>query len=468
MKSIVTDLLSSYEIFLKGIEVKPQKNLEQKSVLSFFFSLPASSIKEDFLSSIENFQSVFYSVTQQEEFLGVGKIVSFWSEGSDRWKTVEEKINEFSCAWTNDVENRFSDTPLFLSAIKFYERSTGDEWSNFKNLEFYIPELLVEKRKSELIVRYNRVVEHGDTTASLLNNFEDVLKNFLPLNGHNFPLEHENDIVIHEKSSERERWNKIISAALAKIEGNDALTKVVLARRVACELEAPLSSSLLLQRLKKANPLSNIFYVKNGSSVFLGSSPEILIEFKENILHTEAIAGSRKRGETAELDFELEQELLASIKEINEHKSVVDFLISNLEIFSSGINYASTPTVKKLATIQHLSTGITATLKSGVSLLNVVETIFPTPAVCGNPKSEALTLIEELEDFDRGLYGGLVGWYSATAAKLIVAIRSTLINKKNIYLYAGCGIVEGSNPESEFNETEIKLRTILSAFNEKH
>ena len=267
-------------------------------------------------------------------------------------------------------------------------------------------------------------------------------------------------------SKEKETWNRKVEQSLVEIKRN-ALTKIVLARKISLSIKSPIPFEVLPGKLIKANPSANIFFIKKNDSVFLGASPEILIELQNDTIRTDAIAGSRKRGSTPEEDFLLENELFNSDKERNEHNSVVDFLVFHMTNLASDVHYDKTPTIKKLASIQHLSTLVTARLKFGSSIFSLIDKIFPTPAVCGSPKEKAMKLISELEDFDRGLYAGLIGWFSPSSVKLTVAIRSALINKNTIFVYAGCGIVEGSNPESEFAETETKFKTILSAFNEK-
>lgn len=202
---------------------------------------------------------------------------------------------------------------------------------------------------------------------------------------------------------------------------------------------------------------------KESNSIFFGSSPEKMFSLKDKKLETEALAGSSARGLNIEDDLINESNLLLNPKELCEHKNVFSFLINSLKNFSDEISYSSNPQIKKLSNIQHLQTPITAILKDEIDILELLKVLHPTPAVCGLPQKNALELIKDLEYFDRGLYAGIIGWYNAKKrAEFVVSIRSALLKDNTITAFAGCGIVEGSNPVTEFYETELKLKPILS------
>ena len=124
------------------------------------------------------------------------------------------------------------------------------------------------------------------------------------------------------------------------------------------------------------------------------------------------------------------------------------------------------PVVKKLPNIQHLQTSVTGILKSKDDIFKIVSSLFPTPAVCGIPKDQSLKMIEKTEAFDRGLFSGIIGWFNAdNYGEFFVTIRSALVKGNKLYAYAGCGIVDGSDAKEEFEETQLKLKPILSLFN---
>lgn len=466
MKLTQDSLITSYEIFLKNSIEETAKTKRPDQLLSFCFTLPNEFFKDNLSLLLKDCEDGFYSFANDEELLAIGNIFSLVAAGVNRWDIIEKEYAKLPIPLFNSGDSQFIDSPQFVAAVKFSSEKESEEWSGFNNIEFYIPRFLFISKPDSLLFRFNEILSPTFTTANSVSEFKTSINKIFANFKANADEVHFNYETDFNLSKEKETWNHKVEQALAEIRRN-ALTKIVLARKVSLSIKSPIHFEVLPGRLIKTNPSANIFFIKKNDSVFLGASPEILIELQNNTIKTEAIAGSRKRGNTPEEDFLLENELFNSSKERNEHSSVVDFLVSHMTNLASDVHYDKTPTIKKLTSIQHLSTLVTAKLRSGSSIFSLIDKIFPTPAVCGSPKEKAMKLISELEDFDRGLYAGLTGWFSPSSAKLTVAIRSALINKNTIFVYAGCGIVEGSNPESEFAETETKFKTILSAFNEK-
>jgi menaquinone-specific isochorismate synthase len=144
---------------------------------------------------------------------------------------------------------------------------------------------------------------------------------------------------------------------------------------------------------------------------------------------------------------------------------VLKFLVSQLADISEKIEYENNPKIKKLRSIQHLISKIEARLKTDVSIIEIIERLFPTPAVCGFPKVKAIDVIQNLESFDRGLYAGILGWITPqNESEFAVAIRSAFIKGRKLRAFVGCGIIKESDAEAEFNETELKFKTIISLF----
>jgi menaquinone-specific isochorismate synthase len=191
----------------------------------------------------------------------------------------------------------------------------------------------------------------------------------------------------------------------------------------------------------------------------------LLARFNGNEFFTESLAGSIMRGDNEVEDSKFEKELLKSEKNKIEHDAVTNHLIDVLNNYLDNAQLDNNTTVKKLFSIQHLQTGIRGKLKKNVKVLDLLSSFFPTPAVCGIPKDKAINLISQSENFERGLYAGFFGWLDFNGnGELNVSIRSALLKNKNLYAYAGCGIVKGSDPDEEFEETNLKLKPILSLF----
>jgi menaquinone-specific isochorismate synthase len=196
---------------------------------------------------------------------------------------------------------------------------------------------------------------------------------------------------------------------------------------------------------------------------FIGASPERLLTVHQGQLITDALAGSAPRGENAIEDALLANKLLASEKEQREHRAVSDFI--NQKLRQIGLNPQNSPSrLLKLSNIQHLWTPIHAKLKPSIHPLEIVAQLHPTPAVAGVPTEIALAQIRHYETFDRSLYAAPLGWIDCqNNSEFIVGIRSALIEGDRARLYAGAGIVAGSDPEKELAEIQLKFQALLKA-----
>jgi salicylate biosynthesis isochorismate synthase len=179
---------------------------------------------------------------------------------------------------------------------------------------------------------------------------------------------------------------------------------------------------------------------------------------------TAALAGSTPRGATPDEDARLGQALLDDPKERAEHDYVVQAIREGLIDVSSRLVADAEPRLRRLANVQHLWTPVRAEVGRDTSVLDIVARLHPTPAVGGFPRPAAMTLIREREQLDRGWYAGPIGWLNrAGEGEFVVGLRSALLRERTATLFAGCGIVAGSEPAAEFAELGWKLRPMLAA-----
>ncbi|MBI1937405.1 MAG: isochorismate synthase [Ignavibacteriales bacterium] len=349
--------------------------------------------------------------------------------------------------------------PLIVGGLKFPTAESGTVWNDFEKEKWIIPKFLLVNSNEEYFIVVNFLIS--------LDNFEQAAneaEKFFSVSdtqpGTNINMSY--DLSINGGITYDE-WHDSVNNALKTIYSGK-IYKVVLARNVEAELEVVPPAEILLKTLEEQYPDCYTFAYKQNDSLFFGATPEKLFKLENQIIETEALAGSIKRGKDIWEDDLLASQLLNNPKDIAEHKSVLDFIIQNLSELSSELEYDAAVQIKKLNNIQHIWTPIKAKLESGKSIFEIIEKIYPTPAVCGYPKNSALKLIEELETFDRGMYAGLIGWFNGSDGEFAVAIRSALIKNNRLFAYAGCGIVDGSTPELEYKETELKLKPILSLF----
>ena len=262
----------------------------------------------------------------------------------------------------------------------------------------------------------------------------------------------------------RRSYESAVSRALERISRGE-FEKIVLARAKDVKAPAPLHALKLLNGLRQRFPDCTSFSVANGrGQSFIGASPELLLRVEDGVVLTEALAGSTHRGATASEDASLGNRLLHSEKDLREHRIVLDSIVRRLGPLGLDLRYSARPILRRLSNVQHLHTPVEAKLPRGVRLLEMLGRLHPTPAVGGTPRELAVPLIAGLEAFPRGLYGGALGWIdSRGGGEFVVALRSALIDGARARMYAGAGIVDGSSPQSEYAETELKFRAMQDA-----
>ncbi|MGK7890910.1 MAG: isochorismate synthase MenF [Leptolyngbyaceae cyanobacterium] len=264
--------------------------------------------------------------------------------------------------------------------------------------------------------------------------------------------------------AQQHQFKQSVKAALTAIE-SQTISKVVLAQALDVEVRSAFRVLPSLQNLRQRHPDCHIFSTANGAGqVFLGASPERLLRIRDRTLYTEAIAGSAPRGDNPVEDAQLGHVLSSSLKELHEHQLVVNFISQQLMQLGLDPQRSPFPRLLKLRNIQHLHTPIHATLTPDLDVLEALALLHPTPAVAGVPQAAACGLIQQQEPFQRSLYAAPLGWINHRGdSEFIVGIRSALLDGSVSRLYAGAGIVHGSQPDQELSEIELKLQTLLTA-----
>ena len=257
-----------------------------------------------------------------------------------------------------------------------------------------------------------------------------------------------------------DEWAGLVEHAKEEIAFGE-LSKVVLARRVDVAVTQGRAFDLL-RPLGERFPNTFLYGWAEEGDVFLGASPELLVDKRGISVRSFPLAGSAPRGTGPDEDDHIAMELLGASKEAEEHRFVVDEVARIMDALTIEMDFADTPSVVRLPNIQHLGTEILATARPGVSLIDFVLALHPTPAVAGTPTDAALRFIEENEPFDRGWYAGALGWMDQNGdGEAIVALRGTLFRGSIAQVYAGAGIVRDSIPAAEVAETDAKLAAIL-------
>ncbi len=246
------------------------------------------------------------------------------------------------------------------------------------------------------------------------------------------------------------------------------LEKAVIARTLTTTLARPPDVVAVSRRLAQRVPQSRVFlFEPMPGRAFLGASPELLARVHDGHLETVAIAGSRGRGLNPTQDEALERALLASSKEAWEHELVARFVRAALDARGRPWRTTSERHILKLPHVQHLATRFDA--EAGPEhVLGAAARFHPTPAVAGSPPHEAAALLRTIEPVPRGWYAGAVGWFDALGqGELSVALRAAHVDGATVVLHAGCGIVEGSDPAEEWEESRAKFQLLVDEFDQE-
>lgn len=259
-------------------------------------------------------------------------------------------------------------------------------------------------------------------------------------------------------------WQVRVAQAIKKIEDTE-LEKVVLARDLKINSHRPIDARRILRSLSTEYPSTWIFAVDG----LVGATPELLLRLSRGMVTSRVLAGTISKTGNDEKDLALAASLARSSKDLEEHEYAVRSVADALEPFCTSTNVPDSPFVLHLANVMHLATDVTGALiesKKSVDAFTVLEKLHPSAAVCGTPTEMAAKLIKDIEGMSRGRYAGPIGWLDARGdGELGIALRCGQITNNEIQIYAGCGIVAGSNPEKELSESSAKFAPMRSALN---
>ena len=266
-----------------------------------------------------------------------------------------------------------------------------------------------------------------------------------------------------EVPMDRARWLSSVATIASEVRAG-LYEKAVLASTQTLAGDAPISIGRALARLRTNYPDCHLFTMTSGDSTFLGASPELLVSLTQGRVRALGLAGSTRRGGDPEEDERLGTALLESAKNRIEHETVVRAIRERLEGATEDLLAPNHPQLRRLRNIQHLSTEISGRVRPGVDVLDLVQRLHPTPAVCGWPAERAREVITQHESFDRGWYAGPVGWLDGSGdGEFAVGLRSAVVRGNRAWLFAGNGIMGDSNPQSEFDEVQLKYRPLGEA-----
>jgi menaquinone-specific isochorismate synthase len=265
-------------------------------------------------------------------------------------------------------------------------------------------------------------------------------------------------------SISEDKWRNQVAAAIAAIK-SDQLEKVVLARDLSAHSTTEIDARQLIKRLEIEYPSTWLFLVDG----LVGATPELLVRLNKSLVTSRVLAGTIRKTGDEDRDLALAASLAKSSKDLEEHEYAVRSVADALAPFCTSTNVPESPFVLHLSNVMHLATDVTGVLNDSAKptdIFTLISELHPSAAVCGTPTEKAKTLIGELEEMNRGRYAGPVGWIDAHGdGEIAIALRCGQLtdNNKSIRIFAGCGIVAGSDPEKEFAESQAKLMPMRTA-----
>ncbi|CAN1749359.1 Isochorismate synthase, chloroplastic [Linum perenne] len=357
-----------------------------------------------------------------------------------------------------------ADCPLIRAygAIRFDAGSNvSAEWEAFGSFYFIIPQVELDELEGssmlaatiawddDLSWTWEKAIHSLRTTMAQISCFivklrKEVAMTYILSNNH---------------TPSKPKWDNAVNRALNMISKTTSpLLKVVLARSSRVVTMADIDPITWLACLQVEGQDAFQFCLQPPDApAFIGNTPEQLFHRKGLRIGSEALAGTRARGGSTALDLQIEHDLLSSPKDHLEFTIVRDSVRRKLEAICSRVITEPSKAIQKLPRVQHLYAKLAGKLGSEDDEFYILSALHPTPAVCGFPAEEARALIRETEVFDRGMYAGPVGWFGGGESEFSVGIRSALVKKGlDVLIYAGTGIVEGSNPSLEWDELELK------------
>jgi menaquinone-specific isochorismate synthase len=376
-------------------------------------------------------------VRSGDGLVGFGEYKKFEVKGENRFKEAkawwEERVSEFKIQ--NNVHGSGTG-PILFSSFSFDANQSSI---------LVIPEIIIGQKNGKSWITWI-----GDTKQP---NLEKI--NTAPISG---------EITWQAGSISEQAWQSQVSSAISAIKSNE-LEKVVLARDITATSKSEISVRSLLQRLEIEYPSTWIFLVDG----LIGATPELLVRLSKSLVTSRVLAGTIRKTGNEDRDLTLAASLAKSSKDLEEHEYAVRSVADALAPFCSSTNVPEAPFVLHLSNVMHLATDVTGVLNDSAKqsdIFTLIAQLHPSAAVCGTPATEAKKLINELEQMNRERYAGPVGWIDANNdGEIAIALRCGQLSndRKTIRLFAGCGIVAGSDPANEFAESQAKLMPMRTA-----
>ncbi|UOR11854.1 isochorismate synthase [Halobacillus amylolyticus] len=414
----------------------------------------------DRAQAVDQHRLFWRSAGEDFAMVGVGAAHRILSTDSHRFREIESVWNELQKKARVYDPSHVKGTGLVALGGFSFDTNQSDltPWESFPDSQMTIPAYLLTNKGTKSYLSTNLLIFEEDHKQQIIHQINEQQHQLLHGDRQELKLPNRTSSM----EMEAEKWKQSIKQATDDIK-KGKLGKVVLARELRVKFNAPVELAAVVEELCETQSNSYVFAFENGGDHFIGATPERLVRVEKQELISTCLAGTIPRGKDEEEDHILGQRLLNDPKNRQEHDFVVQMIREAVEACCYNVEIPSAPVVYPLRNLQHLYTPVTATLENGYTLLDVVERLHPTPALGGMPQKQSVDYIRKNEALNRGWYAGPIGWFDGhNNGEFAVAIRSALIQGDEASLFAGCGVVEDSDPEAEYEETAVKLKPMLS------
>lgn len=424
--------------------------------LAVVFSLDGFNISEakilDYFKEHKGERYWFKSKENVFNKIGIGYLDGFTRSNFDSGTLDELKTTVFQKLQYIKLDESIDMKADLFGGMRFDDKKSSDEWMDFDMVGFHLArwQFDLEKNAGIFIIEKDELEKQG-LVRYILHTLEGIERSSVKVRISSIKSEHE---IFPEE------WKNLVKETLNVLDSD--FLKVVLSRQLLVRMDEHIDLNFIINRLLDEAG-TYIVYFERKNSVFVSKTPEKLFNVFNNKLLTNAIAGSIPRTQDDRVNDANKAEFLRDEKNLFEHIVVRDSIIEDIKAYTHDIMYDYKPSIMENRYIYHLYTPIEAVLNEDANLFDVLYQMHPTPAVGGLPKNLAQEYIKEHEFYTRGLYAAPLGFISENNdAEFVVALRSMLIKGSSATLFAGAGIVEGSDPELEYVETTTKFRPMLN------
>lgn len=394
---------------------------------------------------------------ESHSILGYGELIKLVAGQQQRFSSLQKQYKHLCQQW-------YGDNPFMPKAFLGYAfdplSAMTEHWSDLPNAQLSIPEIIIETRAQKTSITINFDHQQTEDTDKLLARLFASLEQIIKPPGrpkHPPPVHISSSKAIPDKI----HWQQLSEQAIQLI-AQKQMNKLVFSRKLSLLAESDFDSRQLLDKLSKHYPGCTIIACAKNNLELIAATPERLLSLNHGHISCDAIGGTLDINDQPSYAELINGQSASASKLLHEHAIIVDHIRQQLEPLCPKLEIPVAPSLMKLHNLYHLQTRINGQIADSVSLFDLIDQLHPTPAIGGQPHRAAMQWIQQNEAYDRGWYTGGFGWMDGNnEGEISVLLRCALIKNNQLDLFAGAGLVADSVADSEWHETELKMKTIL-------